>query len=407
MTMTRLKHLLTPPIFESETKTTAAALIYNLLLFLLLCSVVGSIVILFTSIDRAYTLPQGAGVISGLILLLLLVRRGRTRLVATVLVWCIGALITVGVLARNSPTNTGYAAFMVLILVAGLLVGRRAILVTMLYSLSVALLMGIATQLGLIVMIQPSDTPLTRALYYVLYYLIVGGVLYTTVSLMTDAFTRLRSNERQLTETLTSLRTTSVSTHYMDNILRSMSNLLLVLEPDGRLRTVNPAALRLLGYTETELIGQPFSLICPPQPDAPDMRLDAPTTHLGEALLVAKNGVKIPIAYTRSMLRAANGGLEGVVLVAQDITERRAAEAERLRNAMRYRALFEQTNDAILLLDLEGKHLAANQRAADLLGYSVAELTQLRYQDTVVLSEHSKSSQVLETLISGNTIPIY
>ncbi len=58
----------------------------------------------------------------------------------------------------------------------------------------------------------------------------------------------------------------------------------------------------------------------------------------------------------------------------QEIRQREKAEH-------RYRALFEQSHDAVFILDVKGKHIEVNQRAADLLGYTVAELSQLSMMD--------------------------
>ncbi len=56
----------------------------------------------------------------------------------------------------------------------------------------------------------------------------------------------------------------------------------------------------------------------------------------------------------------------------QEIRQREKAEH-------RYRALFEQSHDAVFILDMQGKHLEVNQRAADLLGYTVEELMRLSH----------------------------
>jgi len=82
----------------------------------------------------------------------------------------------------------------------------------------------------------------------------------------------------------------------------------------------------------------------------------------------------------------------------QEIRQREKAEH-------RYRALFEQSHDAVFILDVEGKHLEVNQRAADLLGYTVEELTQLSVAD---LSAHKEESgKILKRLRKGENIPLY
>jgi len=71
----------------------------------------------------------------------------------------------------------------------------------------------------------------------------------------------------------------------------------------------------------------------------------------------------------------------------------------------RYRALFGQAHDAVFILDFQGKHLEVNQRAADLLGYTVEELMQLSMADLSV--EKEESGDILDRLQKGENIPLY
>jgi diguanylate cyclase (GGDEF)-like protein/PAS domain S-box-containing protein len=71
----------------------------------------------------------------------------------------------------------------------------------------------------------------------------------------------------------------------------------------------------------------------------------------------------------------------------------------------RYRALFEQSHDAVFILDVKGKHLEVNQRAADLLGYTVEELTQLSAMD--ISAQKKQTEHILERLQNGEIIPLY
>lgn len=88
----------------------------------------------------------------------------------------------------------------------------------------------------------------------------------------------------------------------------------------------------------------------------------------------------------------------GVVSVNRDITERKRAE-------QRYHALFEQAHDAVFLVDMQGKVLDVNQRAAAMLGYNIAELRMLSYRE---LSDEVPQSQALiRQLLAGETVPMY
>ncbi len=82
----------------------------------------------------------------------------------------------------------------------------------------------------------------------------------------------------------------------------------------------------------------------------------------------------------------------------QEIRQREKAEH-------RYRALFEQSHDAVFILDMQGNHLEVNQRAAILTGYTVEELIQLSVLD--ISSQKKETKQILARLLKGEIIPLY
>jgi PAS domain S-box-containing protein len=127
-----------------------------------------------------------------------------------------------------------------------------------------------------------------------------------------------------------SLRETTVSKSYVDEIIRSMADTLVVLDNQGRIRTVNRAAQTLLGYAEEELAGQPFAVVCK---DVFAGASDASLARIGSDLKVessyrAKGGREIPVSFSSSIMRDAQGEIQGYVCVAQDITERKRYEQE-------------------------------------------------------------------------------
>lgn len=72
---------------------------------------------------------------------------------------------------------------------------------------------------------------------------------------------------------------------------------------------------------------------------------------------------------------------------------------------LRFHALFEQTHDAVFLLDLEGNHLEANQRACEMFGYEKEEMLKLSYKDVSLKVDSSKDN--LGILLREGTLPIY
>jgi PAS domain S-box-containing protein len=114
---------------------------------------------------------------------------------------------------------------------------------------------------------------------------------------------------------------------YVDNILRSMGESLLVTDPEMRIRRVNPSAVRLLGYTEEQLIGQPVSEV---------VEGGLPVGGIAmERSYRTESGIRIPVLLSCAELRSGPGSLDGYVSLAQDVTElkRTQAELERARDA--------------------------------------------------------------------------
>ncbi|MBI5965984.1 MAG: diguanylate cyclase [Chloroflexi bacterium] len=70
-----------------------------------------------------------------------------------------------------------------------------------------------------------------------------------------------------------------------------------------------------------------------------------------------------------------------------------------------FQYLFEQTHDAVFILDLAGRHIISNQRAATMLGYTKEEMASLSVNETS--AEREKSKSVLERLLAGEHIPLY
>ncbi|HUE02695.1 MAG TPA: ATP-binding protein [Bryobacteraceae bacterium] len=114
---------------------------------------------------------------------------------------------------------------------------------------------------------------------------------------------------------------TTVSKDYVDNVLRSMGEALIVTDRLGRIERVNPRTEELLGYAAPELIGQPaVGLIA--EGHAP------PATASVQRTYRAKDGRRIPVLLSSGGLRGRSGAMEGQVWLAQDMSELKRAEQE-------------------------------------------------------------------------------
>ncbi|MBE0680679.1 MAG: PAS domain S-box protein [Anaerolineales bacterium] len=129
------------------------------------------------------------------------------------------------------------------------------------------------------------------------------------------------------------------------------------------------------------------------------------TTYFWEGVNFTTRGRKIFVQLHLSILPGYEESLSRVVVSITDMTKRCEAEDAQKRAEIYYRALFEQTHDAVFILDLEGNHLAVNQRAADMLGYKFHETLTLSISDTS--AEQEKSREVIKRLLKGEHIAPY
>jgi len=136
--------------------------------------------------------------------------------------------------------------------------------------------------------------------------------------------------------TAETLDSTTVSRTYVENILASMVDTLVVVNPDATIRTVNEAMADLLGYERAELEGKPATMLFATASAAAEEQEEEGSLFKGTRLdqLVkegavrsvsltyrAKDGTRIPMNFNGSVMCDKEGKLLGIVGVARDMRE--------------------------------------------------------------------------------------
>ncbi len=138
------------------------------------------------------------------------------------------------------------------------------------------------------------------------------------------------------------LKRTTVSRDYVDNVLASMNEAIIVTSADGCIKRINEATAKMLGYTEDELLGQPLDLIVDNRKSRV-FEADSPSGIPREGFLVSKSSESIPVSYTASIISGDGVDSEDRVFAAQNITERRRSE-QRIRYLARIDPLTKVSN---------------------------------------------------------------
>jgi diguanylate cyclase (GGDEF)-like protein/PAS domain S-box-containing protein len=138
------------------------------------------------------------------------------------------------------------------------------------------------------------------------------------------------------------LSETTITKNYLDTVLNSLSDSVLVTSADGLIKSCNDAAQRLLGYSEADMLGKPLHSFVDPAHrgafDGVNSALDARETVLRTA-----SGQTIPVSIAFSPISTADPQFQGDIYVARNITERKRAE-RRIRYLARYDTLTKMPN---------------------------------------------------------------
>ncbi len=126
------------------------------------------------------------------------------------------------------------------------------------------------------------------------------------------------------------LKRTTVSRDYVDSVLRSMNECLIVMSLDRKIVTVNKAACRLLEYDEDKLVGLSFDDVIAGE-SARDL-----IEELTQKMRIAnvekryrtRTGQEIFVLFAGSTLINRRAGVTGYVTVALDNSERRQVIAD-------------------------------------------------------------------------------
>lgn len=181
---------------------------------------------------------------------------------------------------------------------------------------------------------------------------------------------------------------------WFSTILKSVGDAVVVTDAEGIIRFMNPVAESLTGYSSEEALNSRIEEIVILLDESSDKIIYNPVNivlkddiivgRTNHAYLESKNSKKIPVDYSASPIKDEKGILKGVVLIIQDITDRKISEKALKENERRYRNLFDFATDAIFVQSLDGKIISVNNKACELFGYSKEEFQNMKFSDLIV-----------------------
>jgi PAS domain S-box-containing protein len=116
---------------------------------------------------------------------------------------------------------------------------------------------------------------------------------------------------------------------YQERLLNTMGEALLVLSPQGRIKSTNPAAQKMLGYTEQELLGLSIGDVFEEAEDEQagafmgtwlEAIIRSGVIRDIEARFIAKDGTLVPILFSRTALVDEADVVSDIICIAKNMT---------------------------------------------------------------------------------------
>ena len=172
---------------------------------------------------------------------------------------------------------------------------------------------------------------------------------------------------KRMAEALTGHRTQT------SGILDQIEDAVIVTHMDGVIRSWNVVAERLYGFTADEAVGQSIAMLYFPEDlDALATEVIAPVRDKGSHAVELRNrrrdGSEVYVEVRLSLERTADGAPTGVIGCSHDVTARRRAALELLRNKEELRVILDTMPAMVWYKDRDNRILRANRSAAKTVG---------------------------------------
>lgn len=197
----------------------------------------------------------------------------------------------------------------------------------------------------------------------------------------------LRTERKQAQETLDRLR------HHHELILNSAGDGIFGLDLKGNIMFANPKAAKLLGWSQSEILGRPaHDTVHHTHSDGTSYPIDSCPIHasgreggtrrVSNDMFWRKNGSSFRVEYVVAPIKEESGRINGTIVTFRDITEQFVAESRVKLQEQQYRLLFETNPNPMWVFDSKSLQiLAVNEAATAQYGYTRDEFLKLNLKD--------------------------
>lgn len=188
------------------------------------------------------------------------------------------------------------------------------------------------------------------------------------------ALRNARLYEMELAEAVRSRDVSEIALRRLGAIVESSDDAIISKDLNGIINSWNKAAERMFGFEAEEAIGQPITILIPPDGQAEEtlilqrLRRGERVEHF-ETVRCRKDGRLLDVSLSISPIKDKQGQVIGASKIARDITQRKRAE-EKIRFQAR---LLDAVEQAVIATDLNGTIIYWNSFAESLYGWTSDE----------------------------------
>lgn len=174
---------------------------------------------------------------------------------------------------------------------------------------------------------------------------------------------------------------------------------------DGMITSWNPAAERMFGYTEKEVIGKHISIIIPPDRMNEEnfiighIRAGQKIDHF-ETVRIAKDGTEKNVGLSVSPIKAKNGQVTGISKILRNISFKKEIEVKQAILA----AIVDSSDDAIISKTVDGIITSWNQSATNMFGFSEEEVIGKHISIIIPPERFEEETGIIENIRKGNKV---
>ena len=187
------------------------------------------------------------------------------------------------------------------------------------------------------------------------------------------------------------------------SLINQATDAIFLTDLKGNFLDVNESLCMLTGYSKEEVLSMNSAELLEPEhlkaKPIPFDRFKAGEHIYMDRRVLLKNGNIIDMEVNSKKI-----GDDMILGIARDVTGRKKAEEQIVKNEQKYRALIEQASDPIMVTDFKGNFVDVNTRLCDTFGYTKDQLLKLNIKSLIDPKQLKEKPILFDLLATGQQI---